>query len=437
MKQKKKLILICILIFTITLTVNNCKNNHPHPRPNIVIIIIDALRPDHLPCYNYHKNTAPFICSLTKKGTLFTNAFSTSSWTAPSVASLFTSFYPFQHNLITGLAAQKKLIEKNNRITITSLNNEIITLPELLKKIGYQTFSVSANPNISEVMGLHQGFDNLIIPKGKAANNITKFAIGLKKNIIPNKPYFLYIHFMDTHSPYKIKIPHYLASNNAQDNHINIYDLEINFVDKHIKKLFNEYKWNNNTLLIIAADHGEELYDHNKTGHGFSLYKEVIKIPLIIYYPTRIPQNEKINYNASLLDIFPTITNILNIKSTSTPSGKSLLPLILNKNKHNNTRYLFSHLKPPKYQSKSEEIISVLYKDYHYIQYPKNKLLFDLSLDPNEKNNIIKHKNVLANSMLLQYQIYLKKSIKYPPLYKTTSLNQEQIQLLKSLGYIK
>lgn len=242
---------------------------------------------------------------------------------------------------------------------------------------------------------------------------------------------------MDTHSPYKIKLPQHLDSKNHQNNRIALYDLEINFVDNHIKKLFNEYKWNENTLLIIAADHGEELYDHNKTGHGFSLYKEVIKIPLIIYYPPLIPQNNKIDFNVSLLDIFPTISNILNAKSTSTISGKSLLPLILNKNKHSNTRYLFSHLKPAKYESGSEEIISVIYKDYHYIQYPRKKMLFDLSLDLNEKNNIVKQKNALANSLFYQYQIYIKKCKKYPPLYKTTTLNQEQIQLLKSLGYIK
>ncbi len=336
-----------------------------------------------------------------------------------------------------GLAAQQNLIKKNNLITITSLNDRITTLPEILKSNGYQTFAITANPNISKIMGLHQGFDLIISPNQKSANAITKKCLQLIKKFDNDKPYFLYIHFMDTHSPYKIELPDNLLTNDPISNRIKIYDLEIAFVDSQIKKIFNYLNWSKNTLIIITADHGEEFFEHGKIGHGYSLYKEVLNIPLIIYYPNIIPKNEKYYANVSNIDIFPTIINILNLKPTNAIYGKSLLPIIKNKNKYANQRYIFSHLISPKYFLKSSKIISIIHKNYHYIHYPKKKLVFDLSLDPNEKNNIAARKVSLTKHLYYKYKIFEKKANKFPPSYNSVALDNDQINLLKSLGYIK
>jgi arylsulfatase A-like enzyme len=395
------------------------------------------LRADHLQCYGYSKDTAPFICSLASKGVLFTNAFSASSWTAPSIASLFTSLYPFQHNVTMGLAAQKKLIEKNKLISLTSLNDDVITLAEILRANGYQTIAISANPNISEDMGLHQGFDIIRSIRTKSASAIVSNCIEIKNKLFSHKPYFLYLHFMDVHSPYKIALPQHLLTNDPKENRIRNYDLEIQFVDENIKKLYSDLNWNKNTLIIITSDHGEELFDHSKTGHGYSLYKEVLHIPLIIFYPYFIHANKKIYHNVSSLDIYPTITNLINVSSGASLSGKSFLKLITNDYMSKTERYLFSHLKTIKMHSSSTEFFSVIFKNYHYINWQNQNMLFDMHLDPNEQNNIAKFKPNLVKQLASTYKIYKKKSKKYPPSYKSITLDEEQIKLLKSLGYIK
>ena len=89
-----------------------CSHQKENP-PNIVVVVIDTLRADHLPVYGYSKNTAPFISHLASQAVVFEKAYSASSWTAPATASIFTSLYPFQHGVVTGLLAAGRLRQQN------------------------------------------------------------------------------------------------------------------------------------------------------------------------------------------------------------------------------------------------------------------------------------------------------------------------------------
>lgn len=118
---------------------------------NIVLITINTLRADHLSCYGYERKTTPNIDAIAEKGIIFKNVIAPSSWTAPSMASLFTSTYPLNHGVIHRI---KNRIEKKE-----VLSEELEALPEILRKRGYTTFGISSNHNLTEELGFARGFD--------------------------------------------------------------------------------------------------------------------------------------------------------------------------------------------------------------------------------------------------------------------------------------
>ncbi len=143
-------------------------------KPNVVIVLCDTLRPDYLGFYRFPRETAPFLTKLAKRSVVFKRAFSTSSWTAPSTASLFTSRYPHRHGVIEGMKLHKMRMErfkKEGKFTIflNRIPVDIPTLPEIFKAIGYKTFCVAANRNIEKEIGFDRGFDRFeMIGRGSA-----------------------------------------------------------------------------------------------------------------------------------------------------------------------------------------------------------------------------------------------------------------------------
>ena len=141
-----------------------CSPRSAERKPNVVVVLIDTLRPDYLEVYGYPRSTAPFLSSLAKDSVVFEHAFSTSSWTVPSVASMFTSTYPHRHGVVQGLMAFKKQLrklEKKERasLTLNRLPDGILTLPEHFKHYGYSTFGIAANVNLGPDLGFQRGFD--------------------------------------------------------------------------------------------------------------------------------------------------------------------------------------------------------------------------------------------------------------------------------------
>jgi len=149
---------IILCFFVISIFFNSCSKNQ-NKDFNIVLIVIDTLRSDHLSFYGYEKQTAPFLNQLSKNSVIFTNTYSSSSWTAPATASIFTSLYPFQHGVILGIRGFKMDRKFNPDIKVIKIPDELATIPEILKGLGYKTYGVSDNWNIDHRMGFTRGFD--------------------------------------------------------------------------------------------------------------------------------------------------------------------------------------------------------------------------------------------------------------------------------------
>jgi len=345
---------------------------------NVILITVDCLRPDHLNCYNYKRLTSPFISSLAKKGLMFTNAFSNSSYTCASIASMFTGTYPFDYGEYLEYSTPARLSRKR------------VLLSEVLKAHGYSTAFFHDNPYLSPIFGYDRGFD-LVVDFGESShvsseikkkifpaikNEEIKRTIWRTKNLMSffrwyfretpliadakivfkkalkwikktNSPFFVWTHLMDTHVPYcprhqfldKFGISKFSAlrvvykrfrRKELTEKEFEIfrllYDVQIYQVDYILSKFLPKITKENmkNSCVIITADHGEELEDKKKAGsHSEKLTPKLLHVPLIICGGELRP--EIIDTKASLIDLAPTILGLLKIEKPKSYKGKSLL----------------------------------------------------------------------------------------------------------------
>lgn len=448
---------IILLTTTLLLLSAGCKGKPVDPSvPNIILITIDALRADHLSSYGYFRQTSPFIDSIARQSTVFTNAYSTSSWTAPSMASIFTAYYPRSHGVQHGVARGSNAVIYGQEL----LSRNFQTLAEVLKEAGYTTFGVSTNGHISRSTGFSQGFDYFSthwFKKSPQPNNTVKKWLGKIQNA---SRYFLWIHYFDPHNPYAPRLPWYKTyvaqarsfskwrgevianpkdyideikkSLDALETLIDRYDSEINNCDYYLKKLFKLLSPDENTLVIITADHGEAFLDHGQLVHGDTLFEEEIRIPLIIKFPDNSKIIKTINKPVSNLHIFPTIIDIAGVEITQKMQGKSLMPLISgNSDKTPGHVYLeldwFNYWKAIRSEN-WKLMISGTDK--------RKRFLYDLHSDPYETQNLVdKHRErTISLEAILETWMNTNPEFKAPKI--KVKIDKEHENKLRTLGYL-
>ena len=175
---------------TLTLLLVCCgSSGHAEPdppqQPNLLLVTIDTLRQDHLSSFGYERETSPFLDSLAARGTRFTNCRATSSWTAPSMASLFTALEPNRHGVRNGWGSRDSQRIKGQQM----LASEFETLAERLRGAGYTTFGISSNLHVSPETGLAQGFDQFVSLGFQDAPAVHRAALGLADRIRSSSPW--------------------------------------------------------------------------------------------------------------------------------------------------------------------------------------------------------------------------------------------------------
>jgi arylsulfatase A-like enzyme len=300
-------------------------------RPDVVLVVIDTLRPDHLEAYGYERETAPYLAELARGATVFRRAFSTSSWTAPATASLFTGLYPNHHGVLMGFRAQNNSMEEADEAGETSL--ELVALPavqtlaEHMKFAGYGTFGVAANINVGSELGFDRGFNEFAKLHQRPAEELVETALGWRERMEAG-PYFLYVHLNDVHKPNDPRAPWYEEHEEDIDDLVAKYDSEISYTDQWIQRLCEGLELDGDELLIVVSDHGEEFMDHGNTGHKYSLYGELNRVLMIVRPPGGVPPGE-LEVNVSLVDVLPTILDVAGIEREGDDGpGRSLLPLL-------------------------------------------------------------------------------------------------------------
>lgn len=407
--------------------------------PNVVLIVVDTLRADHLTCYGYAKDTSPFISELASQGLLFERAYSASSWTSPASASIHTSVYPFQHGVVTGFLATKKGQKIDSTITLNKIPEEAHTIAEALKAAGYATFAVTDNLNITEEQGFHQGFDAFQNYNYETAEAVNRKLAEWHKDMENARPYFLYVHYNDPHQPYHRRKPWFGEEGSRAITRVTAYDSEIGYVDSKIREIFNLFGWDENTVLILTSDHGEEFYEHGELGHGKNLYSETTHVPLLVYPSVESPPDSRIGIPVSNIDIFPTILDVAGLPPAANCEGISLIRMVREEGELSDGRFLISHLMRRWNGTRPESTIkSVVFGDWKYIvTAPNAGELYNLMDDPGEQENLLDQRESTAAPMRGYLEEFEKTCSRFTQVNLDVTVDEKQLKKLESLGYVK
>ncbi|HEX5759478.1 MAG TPA: sulfatase [Thermoanaerobaculia bacterium] len=325
------------------------------PRPlNVVLVLVDTLRADHLGLYGYARPTSPALDAFAEDAAVFTDARSQAGCTFPSVNSLLTSQLP-----------ERFLGQPDDAIGIPE---GMATLPELLRARGWTTAAVSASSVVRRRPSEHnprggfgRGFDLFLEAcEWKAAGCVNRQALPLLRSL--RRPFFLYLHYLDPHAPYRPPRAHprrfahgwsdkrfirrgdpnpigralYRGAPDpgisAADLRLLIdhYDEEIAYWDGELARLLETLAaagLDDDTIVVVASDHGEEFLEHGHIKHCRTVFDSSIRVPLLLRAPGVAPA--RIAVGAQNLDVLPTLLDLLGLPAAGhTFAGRSLRPAL-------------------------------------------------------------------------------------------------------------
>jgi arylsulfatase A-like enzyme len=324
-------------------------------RSNVLVISIDTLRADHLSSYGYSRPTSPRIDALAREGVLFEQVVAPAPWTLPSYGSLFTACTPAVHRAGVNSAHEERFGRdedtKNEELEI--LRSDLVTLAESFKAAGWATAGFHANSFLRAKNGVDRGFDRWVFYQYHAPVGIDLALDWIERNRIG--PWFCFLHLMDVHQPYvppppfdrkfsarsHTEVPSYpppideLRAKRPEESMrqllIDEYDGAIAYTDDRIGDMLDRLKGMgllDQTLVVVHSDHGEEFWEHGGYEHGHTEYDELLRVPMILRLPARLPSGKRVGARARLLDLMPTLLDLLGLPSVSGIEGRSLLPLI-------------------------------------------------------------------------------------------------------------
>jgi len=298
--------------------------------PNVLLITIDTLRADRLGLYGYPRPTSPELDRFAAGAVVFEDAQASSPWTLPSLASLLTGEEPATH-VCRGFGSV--------------LDDSFVTLPERLLAAGYDTACVTSHLFTTTRHGLQQGFvhtdDSFAYPEVEPARNITSQVISdkairfleQKRAVQDERPWLLWLHYFDPHEEY---MPHEdlapLFATPGEPTPASAfgdrYDAEIRYTDQHVGRVLTkltEAGFDQDTIVLVLSDHGEELFERGGLGHGHSLHREVLHVPFLLRAPGLGAR--RVNAVVRQLDVPATVLDLAGLPVPES-AGRSLLPLL-------------------------------------------------------------------------------------------------------------
>jgi len=341
--------ILALLMGLVLLGVSACEDVSGLGEANLVVVVVDALRADHLGLYgdSGEPPTSPTIDQWGESGVRFEDLAATSSQTVPATLSLFTALYPRDHgNQYFPRTNSFRVPTRDSRPKIEAGQ---ALLAEVLRNAGFRTAAIVTNPWLRAEYGFDRGFDEFrtVRPPSRAA-----YARGERVNQLAGRfieehaeeRFFLYLHYMDVHSPYTPPLEHraeFLGERTGRlvrrngplpkaravdiDYSRRLYAAEVRGFDDRFRELLallENAGIAESTLLVLLADHGEEFYEHGGMGHGWTLFEEVVRVPWVMAHPdlpTRL-----VRMPASGVDVAPTLLDLLEVDGQLGATGRSL-----------------------------------------------------------------------------------------------------------------
>jgi len=394
-------------------------------RPNILMLSIDSLLATHMSCYGYSRLTTPHMDAFAQDGVLFENTFSPNVPTTPGYTCMLTGRDVF--------ATQCVALRHKGLLT-----NDVVTLPEILKKEGYNTTCVGGGDNPA-----FRGFDTKIGFSGwgdgsegamRKAENLNAVTVPeIERLAKDSKPFLMLLRHMDPHTPYMPPKPFdrmFYHGNECdpknrsmdpvkafkpfwdyfeswlpkgisdKDFVIAQYDGAIAYMDACIQVLFKQLESLgilDETIVVINSDHGETLYDHDCWFDHHGIYDVTLKVPLIIRYPKKLQPNRRVAGFNQLMDLTPTLLDLAGIKSGVKFDGRSLLPMVKGRvASHASSFYLTecTWMRKHGWRTPEWKLIHALEPDFHF---KPEVELYNLVEDPDENVNVARqHPDIVA-----------------------------------------
>ncbi len=349
----------------------------PSARPavNLLLITVDTLRADRLGCYGSRTVKTPSMDRLAERGTLFSRAFAHTTTTLPSHANILLGSTPLLHG-----------VHENAGFVV---GREFLTLAEFLKASGYATAAVVGAFPLDSRFGLDQGFD--LYDDDIENRDSRKFAYGERRAeaVVARAsawlrdrraPWFLWVHLFDPHHPYEPPEPFLTAYRERP------YDGEVAYTDAEIGRLLEAAERadpSGDTLIVLTSDHGEALGEHGEVTHGFLAYNPTLWVPLIVDPPGGRPR--RVGRTVSHIDIFPTVCDVLGLKTPPSASGRSLAPALAGRELDERPVYFESLY--PYYQRGWAPLRGIIDGGKKFIESPLPEL-YDLGRDFDERENL-------------------------------------------------
>ena len=393
---------------------------------NVLLITLDTTRADRLGCYGYEKAKTPNLDAIARNGVLFRNAYSQVPLTLPSHASIMTGLNPITHGV------------HNNGAYV--LGPDKPTLAEVLKADGYATAAFLASFSVDSRFGLDQGFDvyddNFLEGTPFKALNSERKAEQVYQTFSPwfdnlkAEPFFCWLHFFDPHLPYSPPAPY------SDQFAGQLYDGEVAYMDHLIGLVMRKIRDRDllgRTLIVVAGDHGEAFAEKGEAGHGIFLYDMTLRVPLLLYAEGHLPAQQSVAARVRLIDVLPTVLDLLDKAAPAGVEGTSLLPHILKKNKKDLDSYMETYY--PKENFGWASLTGLISGSQKYIRAPQEEL-YDLQADPGETRNLIAAEPKKADALRSGLDRLIKESLLPGSSSGKIALTAEEQARLRSLGYV-
>lgn len=390
-------------------------------KPNLLFITIDTLRPDRLGAYGYQNVKTPIIDALASGGILFQDAICQTPLTLVSHSSIFTGLNPNVHG-----------VRDNAYI---ALGEQFTTLAEILKSQGYETGAFIGSGVLDKRYGLSQGFDyySKYQPAAVAgyesqrrASEVAAEAQEWLDTRHPNK-FFLWLHLYDPHFPYDPPEP-------FRSQYSSPYDGEIAYTDVILGRFLAELRARamlDNTIIVLAADHGESLGEHREEDHGYFIYDATLKIPLIFHWSGGLPAGKIISEQVQSIDILPTLGELMGFSVGPSVQGKSLMPLIRGQRNSGQT-YAYAESFTPRLYYGWSDLKCIRTREWKYIEAPQPEL-YNLLHDPGELNNVAAQNSLKVQELRNRLKSFLQVST---DIVRPAAVDAERMEQLAALGYV-
>lgn len=392
-------------------------------KTNVLLITLDTTRADRLGCYGHTGASTPTLDALAAKGMLFEDAQSIAPLTLPSHATMLTGLFPREH----GLRVNGK----------SKLGDSIPTLATILKGRGYRTGAFVSAFVLDKQFGLNRGFDRYddeveiqhsganVLEAERPAGAVTARALEWL-NTQSNQPFFCWLHYYDPHEPY-------MPPPAFRGRFRNPYDGEIAYMDSELAKVISWLErrgLQDQTLIVVAGDHGESFGEHGEMGHAAFIYETNLHVPLFFIHP-KVVKLGRVKAPVSLVDLFPTMLDLFGLPHPEGLRGQSLVAALTGGQPEARTCYAESEHTYSIHNWAQQR--ALMTDSWKFVSSTKPEL-FDRKNDRGEtRNRAADHPEIVRAMLAELYSMYDKMT---PATPVTLGHSPEAARKLESLGYV-